>query len=52
MEAGALYLRAFSFDVILVCFVFCLNGFFGGCGTDRLHPWSIPWCPPLPYGCP
>lgn len=32
MEAGALYLRAFSFDVILVCFVFCLNGFFGGCG--------------------
>lgn len=32
MAAGALYLRAFSFDCLLVCFVFCLNGFFGGCG--------------------
>ncbi len=32
MAAGTLYLRTFSFDVILVCFVFSLNGFFGGCG--------------------
>ena len=28
----ALYLRSFSLDCILVCFVFCLNGFFNGCG--------------------
>ena len=26
------YLRSFSFDFILVCFMFCLNGFFNGCG--------------------
>lgn len=32
MEAGALYLKSFSFDYILVPFVFCLNGFFFGCG--------------------
>lgn len=32
MDAGALYLRSFSFDCLLVCFVFSLNGFFGGCG--------------------
>lgn len=30
--AGAGYLRSFSFDCILVCFVFCMNGFFNGCG--------------------
>ena len=29
---GVLYLRTYSLDVILVSFVFCLNGFFGGCG--------------------
>ena len=29
---GALYLRTYSFDCIMVSFVFCLNGFFGGCG--------------------
>lgn len=32
MAAGALCLRGFSFDCLLVCFVFALNGFFGGCG--------------------
>lgn len=32
MEAGALYLKTFSFDYILVPFVFCVNGFFFGCG--------------------
>lgn len=32
MDAGALYLRSFSLDCLLVCFVFSLNGFFGGCG--------------------
>ena len=29
---GALYLRTYSFDALLVCLVFCLNGFFSGCG--------------------
>ena len=29
---GALYLRTYSIDCILVAFVFCLNGFFSGCG--------------------
>lgn len=28
----ALYLKSFSLDCVLVCFVFCLNGFFNGCG--------------------
>lgn len=32
IEATALYLKSFSADCILVCFVFCLNGFFNGCG--------------------
>lgn len=32
IEAGALYLRSFCFDSLLTCFVFSLNGFFGGCG--------------------
>ena len=32
IAATALYLRSFSLDCILVCFVFCLNGFFNGCG--------------------
>lgn len=29
---GALYMRTYSFDALLVCLVFCLNGFFSGCG--------------------
>lgn len=29
---GVLYLRTYSVDALLVCFVFCLNGFFSGCG--------------------
>ena len=29
---GALYLRTYSFDCITVSFVFCLNGFYSGCG--------------------
>lgn len=29
---GALYLRTYSFDCLAVSLVFCLNGFFGGCG--------------------
>lgn len=29
---GALYLRTYSIDALLVCFVFCMNGFFSGCG--------------------
>lgn len=29
---GALYIRSYSIDCMLVSFVFCLNGFFSGCG--------------------
>ena len=29
---GSLYLRTYSIDALMVCFVFCLNGFFSGCG--------------------
>ena len=32
IDATALYLKSFSIDCILVCFVFCMNGFFNGCG--------------------
>ena len=31
---GALYLRSYSLDCVLVCFVFCMNAFFSGGG----HP--------------
>lgn len=30
---AALYLRGFSFDCVFVCLVFCMNGFFNGCGN-------------------
>ena len=29
---GVLYLRTYSFDCLMVCVVFCFNGFFSGCG--------------------
>lgn len=29
---GVLYLRTYSLDTLLVCLVFCMNGFFSGCG--------------------
>lgn len=32
IQAGAEFLKAFSIDCVLVCFVFCMNGFFNGCG--------------------
>ena len=32
IKAGTEYLRSFSFDYLLVPFVFCCNGFFSGCG--------------------
>lgn len=32
LDAGSLYLKSFSYDYLLVPFVFCLNGFFFGCG--------------------
>lgn len=34
IQAGARYLRSYSFDCIVVCFVFCLNTYFSGSG----HP--------------
>ena len=30
--AGIAYMRTFSIDSLLVAFVFCMNGFFNGCG--------------------
>jgi putative MATE family efflux protein len=33
--ATSQYLKSFSIDCILVCFVFCLNSFFNGCGHTR-----------------
>ncbi len=30
--AGIAYMRTFSIDYLLVAFVFCMNGFFNGCG--------------------
>jgi putative MATE family efflux protein len=32
VAAGSVYIRAFSFDFIMVSFVFCINGFINGCG--------------------
>jgi len=32
IEASAAYLISFSWDFVLVSFVFCMNGFFNGCG--------------------
>ncbi len=32
LHEGARYLKSFSFDYLIVPFVFCLNGFFFGCG--------------------
>ena len=37
IQAGALYLRAYSFDCILVSFVFCMNSYFSGCGNSLFH---------------
>lgn len=34
IETAALYLKSYSFDCILVCFVFCMNSFFSGCGNS------------------
>lgn len=31
IEAGSQYLRSYSIDCLLVCFVFCLTGFLNGC---------------------
>ena len=31
---AALYLKSYSIDCILVCFVFCINSFFSGCGNS------------------
>ena len=34
IEMAALYLRSYSIDCIMVCFVFCMNSFFSGCGNS------------------
>ncbi len=35
IKAGSLYMLSFSFDYLLVAFVFCQLGFFNGCGRTR-----------------
>lgn len=35
VRAGTLYMKSFSFDFLLVAFVFCQTGFFNGCGRTR-----------------
>lgn len=32
VSVGFWYLRSYAMDIILVCFIFCMNGFFNGCG--------------------
>lgn len=32
IETAGLYLKSYSIDCIMVCFVFCMNSFFSGCG--------------------
>ncbi|WAG68372.1 MATE family efflux transporter [Clostridium sp. CF011] len=34
IETAALYIKSYSIDCILVCFVFCMNSFFSGCGNS------------------
>lgn len=34
IATAALYLKSYSLDCILVCFVFCMNSFFSGCGNS------------------
>ena len=35
IEQGTLYMRSNMIDALLVAFVFCINGFFSGCGHTR-----------------
>lgn len=35
IAAGIPYVRSFSFDFLMVGFVFCMSGFFNGCGHTR-----------------
>lgn len=37
IREGALYLRSYSLDAVLVCFVFCMNAYFSG-GSHALFP--------------
>lgn len=37
ITVGALYLRSYSLDCVMVCFVFCMNAFFSG-GGHTLFP--------------
>jgi putative MATE family efflux protein len=32
IKAGELYLKSYTIDCIMVCFIFCMNGFFNGAG--------------------
>ncbi len=35
IAAAADYLKAYALDVLIVCFVFCFNGYFSGCGRTK-----------------
>lgn len=34
ISIAAQYLKSYIFDIILVCFVFCMNGYFNSCGKS------------------
>lgn len=36
ITAGGQYLRTYAADAVLVCFVFCLNSYFSGCGKSMV----------------
>lgn len=36
ITAGGQYLRTYAADSVLVCFVFCLNSYFSGCGKSMV----------------
>lgn len=36
VTAAAMYLRSYSFDCMLVAFIFCMNSYFSGCGRSGI----------------
>lgn len=40
IAAGSIYLRGFSPDILMVAFIFSMNGFFNGCGHTGFSLWN------------
>ena len=36
MKGAASYLRAYSFEAVMVAFIFCMNAYLGGCGKSKV----------------